>query len=70
MTGAFRALGSFRWGLVRSGKGSILPVALAPRSQLRRLCVRRDRGGQGELKGRARPGIVDSPQVAAMRLND
>ncbi|MEA2263445.1 MAG: hypothetical protein QOJ51_6270 [Acidobacteriaceae bacterium] len=38
--------------------------------QLRRSCVRRDRGGQGELKSCAPPGSTGSPQAAAVRFND
>src|ERR1700720_2448714 len=44
-----------------------LPTML---EQLRRLCVRRSRGGQGELKSCASPGGTGGPQVPAMRLND
>jgi hypothetical protein len=35
-----------------------------------RLCVRRDRGRQGELKSCASPGGAGGPQEAAMRFND
>src|SRR6202158_4047889 len=38
--------------------------------QLGRLCVHRDRGGQGELKSCTPPGGTGGPQAAAMRLND
>src|SRR2546430_272778 len=38
--------------------------------RLRRLCVRRERGGQGELKGCATGGVSVGPQAATMRLND
>src|SRR5882762_4615659 len=37
---------------------------------VRRLCVRRDRGGQGELKSCTPAGSAGGPQAAAMRLND
>ena len=40
------------------------------REQLGRLCVRRDRGGQGELKSCTPRGVAGGPQAAAMRLND
>jgi hypothetical protein len=36
----------------------------------RQLCVRSDRGGQGEVKGCTQPRIGEEPQTAAMRLND
>jgi hypothetical protein len=39
-------------------------------AQLRKLYVRRVRGGQGELKGCAPPGGSGSPQSAAVRFND
>src|ERR1700680_4895773 len=45
----------------------------APASTLEqpmRLCVRRDRGGQGELKSCTPPGGAGGPQAAAIRLND
>jgi hypothetical protein len=35
-----------------------------------KLCVRRGRGGQGELKHCTAGRIVGSPQAPAMRLND
>src|SRR5258708_775889 len=38
--------------------------------QLGRLCVHRDRSGQGELKSCTPPGGAGGPQAAAMRLND
>ena len=38
--------------------------------QLRRLCVRRGRGGQGELKSCTAPGSTNAPQATAMRFND
>src|ERR1700730_6832756 len=38
--------------------------------RLRSLCLRRDRGGQGELKGCGTSGGSVGPQEAAMRLND
>src|SRR5258708_36837953 len=38
--------------------------------QLGRLCVRRDRGRQGELKSCAPPRGTGGPQAAAMRLDD
>src|SRR5216683_959367 len=37
---------------------------------LGRLCVRRDRGGQGELKSCTTPAVTGGPQSASMRLND
>src|SRR5258708_9576584 len=38
--------------------------------QLRRLCVRRDRGRQGELKSCTPPRGTGGPQAATMRLDD
>jgi hypothetical protein len=40
------------------------------RTELGRLCVRRDHGGQGEQKGCATGGVSVGPQAAAMRLDD
>src|SRR5712672_1272986 len=37
---------------------------------LGRLCVRRDRGAQGELKSCTTPAVTGGPQSASMRLND
>jgi hypothetical protein len=36
----------------------------------RTLCVRRERGGQGELKSCTPPESTGGPQATAMRLND
>src|SRR5438128_12465909 len=38
--------------------------------QMERLCVRRDRGRQGELKSCAPPRGTGGPQASAMRLDD
>ena len=35
-----------------------------------RLCVRRARGGQGELKSCTAPGATRGPQAASMGFND
>ena len=54
-------------------KRDLVPAlrALASTSeQPMRLYVRRDRGGQGELKSCAPAGGAGGPQAAAMRLND
>jgi hypothetical protein len=41
-----------------------------PRRNSWRLCVRRDRGGKGELKSCTAPGSTGGPQAAAMGFND